>query len=202
MQVFPDVGPLFPSSQTVRWNETSCCRMNHQPDNCAQLRQNPSVSACSWQVMFGSWYMKASATAVQSVSIVIVKPCAGTNSVILGTSPVMNGQYRVLQCILSSVRYGTEVRDCWSFERLRQQLCTCSTDGPRIFKVWSNKNKRNAFFKVDHIFNISTRSNMFRRLRCAIFKEPKEILPKLCVCYVISRICEGREWIPSGAVSR
>jgi hypothetical protein len=43
---------------------------------------------------------------------------------------------------------------------------------------------------------------MFRRLRCAIFREPKVILPKLCVCYVISRIREGREWISSGDVSR
>jgi hypothetical protein len=58
------------------------------------------------------------------------------------------------------------------------------------------------FFQVVHIFKISTRSYMFQCLRCAIFREPKVILPKLCVCYVISWICEGREWILSGAVSR
>jgi hypothetical protein len=70
------------------------------------------------------------------------------------------------------------------------------------FQSMMKKNQRNAFFKLDHIFKISTRSYMFRRLRCDIFREPKVILPKLCVCYVISRICEGREWIPSGAVGR
>jgi hypothetical protein len=55
---------------------------------------------------------------------------------------------------------------------------------------------------------------MFRRLKSVICMEPKMILPKLCVCYVISAeyvkvesgyrlvLSDGREWIPSGAVSR
>jgi hypothetical protein len=80
-------------------------------------------------------------------------------------------------------------------------------------------------FQSNHIFKISTRSYMFRRLRSAIFREPKVILPKLCVCYVVSAeyvkggsgyrlvwCCQsvgsgyrlvlsvGREWIPSGLV--
>jgi hypothetical protein len=70
------------------------------------------------------------------------------------------------------------------------------------------------FSNLNHTFKISTRSYMFRRLRSAIFKEPKVILPKLCVCNVISAeyvkvgsgyrlvLSVGREWIPSGAVSR
>jgi hypothetical protein len=41
-------------------------------------------------------------------------------------------------------------------------------------------------FKVNRIFKISTRSYMFRRLRSAIFREAKVILPKLCEYYVIS----------------
>jgi hypothetical protein len=45
---------------------------------------------------------------------------------------------------------------------------------------------RKCIFQVDHIFKISTRSYMFRHLRCAIFRKPKVILPKLCVCYVLS----------------
>jgi hypothetical protein len=41
-------------------------------------------------------------------------------------------------------------------------------------------------FKVNHMFKIAARSYMFQRLRSAIFREPKVILPKLYVCYVIS----------------
>jgi hypothetical protein len=51
--------------------------------------------------------------------------------------------------------------------------------------IWWKKNQRNAFFKVDHIFKTSTRSYMFRHLRYVTFREPKVILPNLCVCYVI-----------------
>jgi hypothetical protein len=55
---------------------------------------------------------------------------------------------------------------------------------------------------------------MFWRLRSSIFREPKVILPKLCVCYIISAeyakvgsgyrlmLSVSREWILSGAVSR
>jgi hypothetical protein len=39
---------------------------------------------------------------------------------------------------------------------------------------------------------------MFRRLMCAVFREPKVILPKLCVCYVIGRICEGYRLVLDG----
>jgi hypothetical protein len=46
--------------------------------------------------------------------------------------------------------------------------------------LWK-KNQRNPFFKSDHIFKISTRSYMFRRLRGASFRVPKMILPKLCL---------------------
>jgi hypothetical protein len=62
-------------------------------------------------------------------------------------------------------------------------------------------------FKVNHTFKIPTCSYVFRRFRSAIFREPKVILPKLCVCYVISAeyvkvgsryrlvLSVGREWI-------
>jgi hypothetical protein len=52
--------------------------------------------------------------------------------------------------------------------------------------MMKEKTKEMHFSNLNHIFKISTRSYMFRRLRSAIFREPKIILPKLCVCYVIS----------------
>jgi hypothetical protein len=65
------------------------------------------------------------------------------------------------------------------------------------------KNQRNAFFKVDHIFKISTHSYMFWRLRFAIFREPKMILPKLCMLRhnfglwcSIHTISAGSLWAP------
>jgi hypothetical protein len=54
------------------------------------------------------------------------------------------------------------------------------------FQIMMKQKPTKCIFKVNRILKISTRSYMFRRLRRAIFREPKVILPKLCVCYVIS----------------
>jgi hypothetical protein len=63
-----------------------------------------------------------------------------------------------------------------------------------FFAAWSTnfqsmmKKSTKCIFDVNHTFKISTRSYMFRRLRSAIFRKPKVILPKFCVCYVISAV--------------
>jgi hypothetical protein len=49
------------------------------------------------------------------------------------------------------------------------------------------------FFKVNHVFKILTRSYMFRRLRISVFRVPKVILPKLCVCYIITAYTQFRQ---------
>jgi hypothetical protein len=54
------------------------------------------------------------------------------------------------------------------------------------FQIMMKEKPTNCMFKVNHIFKISTRLYKFWRFRSAIFREPKVILPKMCVCYVIS----------------